>query len=161
MKQHNVSLNFCLLEVLTEDLKLDLVFYLFLLLLLFLFTFFFVKNQLMYVQIISKICCIQPQSVALSPSLQYFLHRTQVYVLFVHTKFCIYSSKDLLAIAIRLLVKDIFSAVLLFCFILQTDYVTELYFSKLQLQFHLTRSCIYHLPSHCNSLTVSTGSKFK
>jgi len=43
---------------------------------------------------------------------------------------CIYSSKDLVAVAVRLFVKDIFSAAVLLCYILQTDYVTELYLSK-------------------------------
>ena len=138
----------------TEDLKLDLVLYLLLLLLLFLFTYSFVKNQLMYVQIVAEICRIQPQSFALSPSLQYFIRCTQACVLFVDTKFYVCSSKYLLAIAIRLFAKDIFSSAVLLCFIQQTDYVTELYFSKFWLQFHLTRSCIHHWPSHCHSLTL-------
>ena len=85
--------------------------------------------------------------------MQYFIDHRQVCVLSVHTKCYIYTSKDLLAIPIRVFAKDILSAALFLCYILQTDYVTELYFSQFWWQFHFTRSFIHHWHSLCSSLT--------
>ena len=179
----------------TEDLKLDLVWYLFLLLLLFSLTYFFcaqlpnVCTDYLWnlLDITSKLCAVtklvifhtsypgmcivcpyqilppgdNPIAVNKCYYYYYYYYICVCVCVYMYIYIYIYSSKDLVAVAIRLFVKDIFSAAVLLCYILQTDYVTESYFSKFCLQYHLTRSCIHHWSSHCNSLTMSTGSKFK